>query len=265
MDDGNFDFDIYLGGIAVPKKTKPSSLKSSLKPGLLDDDPKSKDDCVSANLDIEPTDDGVEERPLEPSLASRSECERFLIHALLVAGKTATFGTTKTDLLLKECLANESPFEFIRRMNEQNKLNALLREVKTGNYTKMENAFADIAKSTIDVANCTYADLRSIHGIGPKTARYFLMYSRPDSNSEFSVVLDRHTLHWLRDCGYKAPELTPQDEEEYLFWAKAFAREARKVKMSIREADTFAWNRYSKNEDKGRERARKAGSTRYTY
>jgi hypothetical protein len=70
--------------------------------------------------------------------------------------------------------------------------------------------------------------------------------------------LDRHTLHWLRDCGYKAPDATPQDEEEYMFWARAFAREARKAKMTVREADTFAWNKYSKNKDKGRERVRKA-------
>lgn len=213
-------------------------------------------DVQLETVDDSSSDDRVS--PPEKPINTKHERERFLIHAILVAGKSATFGATKTELLLMGA-GPDGPFDYIRRLKREGRLRAVIEETKTGNYTKVEAAFNDIAESTIDVETCKYEDLRKIHGVGPKTARYFLMYTREDTDDEYAVALDRHTLHWLRDCGYKkAPLSTPQDEDEYLFWARAFVNEARKAGMTVRQADTHAWNKFAKHDDTSRERAMKA-------
>jgi len=49
----------------------------------------------------------------------------------------------------------------------------------------------------------------SIHGVGPKTARFFLVHSRPDQEY---VILDTHVLAWLKEKGVDVPKSTPSGE-----------------------------------------------------
>jgi thermostable 8-oxoguanine DNA glycosylase len=84
-------------------------------------------------------------------------------------------------------------------------------------------------------------ELESVKGIGPKTARFFLLHSRP--NQEIAV-LDTHILHWMRDNGIKAPKTTPSGEK-YLKFEKMFIDIAKKNDISIADLDLRIWTAYS--------------------
>lgn len=165
------------------------------------------------------------------------EIETKLIYSVIVAGKSATFADTKTAALLKYSKNIEMPFDMIRRLIKEGKLKEIIKNIKTGNYNKLEKALTEITSSNLNLETCQPEDLEKIHGIGPKTSRFFIIWIRP--NERFAA-LDVHVLRWLNSIGIKAPKTTP-NSKAYAKLEQLFIKEADRRGMTPRELDLQIW------------------------
>lgn len=180
-----------------------------------------------------------------------AELQARLIYALIVAGKSATFADKKTRELLKYAKKKELPFEMLARLAEGNLLGHALTTAKTGNYYKLNAAFRDIARMRcqLDLDACGPEELERISGVGPKTSRFFIMWTRGKGNY---AALDTHVLRWLRAQGYLAPWATPTTFKSYAKWEKVFLGEAAKRNMEPAKLDAQIWEEGSRQAMSGK-------------
>lgn len=167
------------------------------------------------------------------------EMQARLIYSVLVAGKSANFAEMKL-LALVGSRVEDLPFEIIRDHIQGGDLEEWLRSVKTGSYGRLVKCFPDLIK--LDPSICTIQQLEGVHGVGPKTARFFILWTRPDA---VCAALDTHVLKWLRSLGYNAPKSTPQAGPRYEELERAFLREARERGKTPRELDFEVWDSYA--------------------
>ena len=170
------------------------------------------------------------------------ELQTFWLFCVLVAGKNSD----TTAKLVKKLLANRgdmTPFEFIQSLGLV-ELNNYLVQNKTGQYDRIRKALFFSAR--LDLRTCTRDDLLDIHGVGPKTARFFLLHTREFCDE---VVLDTHILRWMREkCGIKnAPKNTPQNPEKYAQFAGLckYLIEQHFPGLSLAQADLMIWTQMS--------------------
>lgn len=177
---------------------------------------------------------------------SQSEREEFILFTVIVAGKNANFASKALQkfLLIED---GTSPFDKILKMISKNKLLDSLKESKTGNYHKLYNCFKQLVESDFskDLSIVNVEQLESIKGIGPKTARYFLLHTVKYSKL---AVLDTHILKWLNLLQYNVPNVTPQSRNKYLSIEKIFLKEAENRNKSAYELDLEIWTLYSKSD-----------------
>lgn len=170
----------------------------------------------------------------------RAEIERKLLYSVIVAGKSAAFADGALERFVSGATGRETPFEYIRQLIDSGELYNTLRRSRCGNYNKTRRCFVEIID--LDPQGCSVADLECIHGIGPKTARFFLLWTRPGIRV---AALDTHILKWLREVGYDAPKSTPPAGKKYQELEDAFLQEADDAGLSPRELDYKIWSRYS--------------------
>lgn len=166
------------------------------------------------------------------------EIERKLLYSVIVAGKSAVFAENALARFLSGA-NEETPFQYIKRLSESRKIYDALKKSRCGNYSKILQCFAEVID--LDVRNCSVSDLEAIHGIGPKTARFFLLLTRPGVRF---AALDTHVLKWLREVGYDAPKSTPSGRK-YRELELAFLQEADDMGLTPRELDYAIWSKYS--------------------
>lgn len=165
---------------------------------------------------------------------TQSELEEWLLFCVVVAGKSSSQQAKKLDQFLGDGVG--SPFEKIRDWEKSLLLMPKLRESKLGQYNRLYNCFRLV--TGLNLKKTSVAVLEGIPGIGPKTARFFVLHSRPNQNI---AVLDTHILSWLREQGYATPKSTPSGKK-YLEIEQWFLNEAKKRNMSIAELDIQIWN-----------------------
>jgi len=151
-----------------------------------------------------------------------AELEEFLLFCVVVAGKNADQQARKLDRFL----GGRRPFAFIRACDRDGTLGARLREARLGKYALLGRSFRDLARSGADLRACAWEDLTRFPGIGIKTAKFFVLHSRPD---EMHGVLDTHVLGWMRDHWAPdgprpaaVPRHSPQDPRAYRFWETVY-------------------------------------------
>lgn len=168
--------------------------------------------------------------------------EYKLIYSMLVAGKSADFAETVSNRLYGDRLL--SPFGWFRHVRSQGALGGELRKARSGNYTKLERGISElIDEKHLYLETVTPERLEKIHGIGPKTSRFFILWTR--ANAEYAA-LDTHVLKWLRFIGHAAPSSTPPKGAPYTKWENLFISEAHKRGMRPRELDARIWDYCSK-------------------
>jgi hypothetical protein len=118
--------------------------------------------------------------------------EEFLLFCIVVAGKNADQQSAK----LEGFLRGRSPFVFIRECAGNGSLGRRLREVRLGKYTLLGRSFRQLAESNVDLRSCPWETLTRFPGIGIKTAKFFVLHSRP---GQMHGVLDTHVLSWMRE------------------------------------------------------------------
>lgn len=173
---------------------------------------------------------------------TQNELEYRIIYSIIVAGKSAKFAENVVNKLFPK---GASPLVWIRNWILNNCLEEVLRYYKTGNYKKMEKCFTQLVNSNVDLATCGPEELEAIHGIGPKTARFFILWTRKDANY---AALDVHILRWLKAKGYDAPKATPTGKKHRELEI-AFLEEAKKLNMSPRDLDAKIWAEGSKSKN----------------
>ena len=163
--------------------------------------------------------------------------EYKLIFAMIVAGKTAKFAEAVMVKLFPADRYPDSYFDQVREWVSQGVLREKLEKARTGNYGKLEKGFTYIAERVWKLDTITVDQLEKIPGIGPKSSRFFLLWTRPD---ERVAALDVHVLRWMSEQGYDVPRSTPSGKK-YAWIEKQFIAEADKRGVKPRDLDFAIW------------------------
>jgi len=167
-----------------------------------------------------------------------SELQEWWLFSIVVAGKTAVTQARLLDVFLK-ALPGRTPFGKLRRAEEEGKLYQALIDSRLGQYNRIHRAFVESLH--LDLRNDPLERLEQVHGVGPKTARMFLMHSRKDQQY---AALDTHILKFLRSRGHDAPLNTPSPGPKYRALEEAFLGHAKKAGMTPAAFDLSIWNSY---------------------
>jgi hypothetical protein len=168
------------------------------------------------------------------------ERQAKLLFAVIVAGKSAKFASNALDAFLKNGRKGELPFDMLQRLDSSSQLLGAIKASKCGNYGKVCRCFRELCRADLSLLNCGPEDLEKIHGIGPKTSRFFIIWTRPE---ERYAALDVHVLRWMREQrGYDTPKSTPSGRR-YRELEEAFIHEANELGMTPRELDSEIWER----------------------
>lgn len=190
------------------------------------------------------------------------QLEERLLFWVCAAGKNGRTAAKCLDKFLKLTRAwfksqhracPHSPFKMIREKDNFHRRSdwvaAGMRVCGIGCSTSKSKSFLELAHSGLDIKTCTVEDLESIYGIGPKTARAFLIHSRP--NQQYAC-LDTHILSYMRGLGFDCPKSTPTGNK-YKKIENDFIGLAKKANKSIAEFDLILWKMYSGNFDGSKE------------
>ncbi|UIS25241.1 hypothetical protein [Erythrobacter phage vB_EliS-L02] len=172
---------------------------------------------------------------------SDAELELWWMFSCVVAGKTARTQAKLLDAMLAS-LPGESPFDKIRKLS-YNQLRDVLIESRLGQYNRLIRTFWQ--SLDLDLRNCSIEDLEAVHGVGPKTARMFVMMSRPGQRC---AALDTHVLKHLRANGIDAPLATPPGGKRYRELEKAFIALADEAGQSVADYDLAVWKQHARKE-----------------
>ncbi len=194
---------------------------------------------------------------------NQEQLEEFLLFAIAVAGHNADSTAKALQFMLDTIGYNcpeKGPFGKInwvlsqpnnRRYETPNyifengdfSLFEYVMHSGLGCHMKTTFGFKQIANSGFNLRTVTPAQLETIHGIGPKTARFFVLHTQ--ENTRYAV-LDTHILKWLRTKGYLAPKTTPIGRR-YAELEKMFLKEADIMGTNPAELDLAIWNFYHKS------------------
>lgn len=168
------------------------------------------------------------------------ELQAFWLFCVCVAGKNSDQTARVIGRLLAR-IGDKTPFEYLSEMGEVGIHNLLVAN-RVGQYSRIVKAF--VQSLSLDLRECTLEDLLAVYGVGNKTARFFLLHSRP--NQKYAG-LDTHVLAWLRSVEVEAPAQTPTSPKKYLELEKTFLalRSMHFPLMNDSEADLFIWAKMS--------------------
>jgi hypothetical protein len=170
------------------------------------------------------------------------ELQTFWLFCVLVAGKNSRVQAAKLEDFLKPASDfNLTPFYYIYSRYFSGHLDSDIRAVKFGQYDRIYRCFVE--SHDLDLKTCSIYDLENIFGVGPKTARFFLLHSRQDQNF---AVLDTHVLKWIRDeLGYDVPKATPTNPNKYHELETIYLDYCHQNRLFPAELDLQIWKKYN--------------------
>lgn len=174
---------------------------------------------------------------------SDDDLELFWLFCLVVAGKTAKTQARLLDNFLTNIPSqSSSPFNRVLFAKAHGTLLDDIKASRLGQYNRLHKAFAQSLK--LNLRTCTVDDLEGVYGVGPKTARMFLMFTRP--NQRFAA-LDTHVLKYLASRGLDVPKATPSAGPRYRALEEQFVAFADEAGKPVADFDLEIWKHYSGN------------------
>lgn len=202
--------------------------------------------------------------------ANKDTLEEFSFFSVGVAGKTARVVAKQLDRILStlgQITFQLSPYDTVRRfraaktgdqlaadMYEQDvrrrfgygkkqrlELADILRFHGMGCYNQKSKSMMSLVDSGLDLMLCSVNELDALPGIGPKTARFFVLHTRPNVDC---AVLDTHILRWMGELGFKVPKSTPTGKR-YAELEEIYLAIARLADMEPAKLDITLWNWYA--------------------
>lgn len=175
-----------------------------------------------------------------------SELEEAVLFMVAVAGKRATTTAKKLNTFLLDSDWTglpTSPFDILRKVYKHpNEISIALRRVGIGCHVMKGTAFYILSRLiNLDLKTCTVQDLMNVYGIGPKTARFFILHTRPGAQV---ACLDTHILKYLATLGHRVPASTPTGRK-YLELEAVFLERADQLGKTPAELDIEIWKQYS--------------------
>ena len=175
---------------------------------------------------------------------SRWLAEWKLIYSVIVAGKSAKFTDAVMARLIFDGKPRRYPFDQIRNRITSSSLPEWLRTSRTGAYGRLEKCFPDLVK--LNPETCSIDELEAIHGIGFKTSRFFMLWTRPGVRY---AALDTHLMKFLRRLGHTKNRATPGAVGAYRRLEKIFLDLCTNIGRSPRELDFAVWESYRDGEE----------------
>jgi thermostable 8-oxoguanine DNA glycosylase len=184
------------------------------------------------------------------------ELEEVALFCVLVAGKGALPTARALDRLLKNLdtlptVKQKTPFQLVRDY-PYNNLGSVLQASGIGGWRRKTVAILDLATTDLDLRTCTVEDLENIYCIGPKTARFFLLHTRPNQRI---AALDTHLMKHLRSLGHDVPNNTPSSKRVYARLEQVVLDLIDQSGMTPADWDLMIWNQYRRKEACERGRA----------
>lgn len=198
--------------------------------------------------------------PVTPTHFDRtdSELQAWMLFCILVAGKGADQTRKQLERFLRGIYANDSeieatPFERLAILVKRGVLRETLEHYRLGQYGRLTKAFTILSGlSTRFLRTADVDDLEAIPGVGPKTARFFLLSTREGVRY---AALDTHLLKFLRtpeaaqflqEVGYvgKVPKSTPPAGKKYATLEQAVLKAADAAGMTPYDFDFSIWKSY---------------------
>ncbi len=183
--------------------------------------------------------------PHEPTNFSRTadELEEFFLFCICVAGKNAEQQAVKLDTFLRFIKGRRkiSTFEAIAKMWVQD-LRAALIHSKLGKYDLLSRGFRYAARELSQDAlrNARWSLLEMVPGVSWKTAKFFILHSRP---AQKIAVLDTYVLKFLKQRfpTMRVPKSSPQHPDHYEVLESLFLAECFRLGVSPEVADLTCW------------------------
>jgi hypothetical protein len=154
--------------------------------------------------------------------------EQFLIYLATFTGHENPFDMVKIALNMEDDETGETI------------LLQALKKFGLGQYARLCQSIEDLVNLP-DLRTVTVEQLVECFGVGPKTARFFIVHSRPNQQH---AVLDTHVLKWLRIKGIACPKNTPQGKA-YDLLEKIFLTFVRESGQSVAEFDLTIWKTFA--------------------
>jgi len=167
------------------------------------------------------------------------ELQIFWLFGIMVAGKNSDQIAAKLGKLIRDNVPDDVlPFQWLKE--NANAVHNTLVANRIGQYGRIERAIQQSVD--LDLRTATLDELQGVFGVGPKTARFFLLHSRPGVRV---AVLDTHVLAWLREkmgFGCAVPKQTPSNAH-YSYWENIFLKLADSYYpgMSVADLDLIIW------------------------
>lgn len=189
-----------------------------------------------------------------------AQLEEFLLFCIMVAGHNAQTTAKTLDKLLARAYRHDanlgitndfimSPFKYLQLVIEDidNKgkttLNQWLAHFSVGCYNRVARTIKELLSAKLNLRECSVSELEAIHGIGPKTSRFFITHSRKDQRF---AILDVHILSFMRERGLNAPKSTPSGKK-YALLEKEFLKMVDASGMSPADFDLMIWKSRAAN------------------
>jgi len=184
------------------------------------------------------------------------QLQQFLLLACVVAGKTAATQQKKLESFLvhvwREVPQATTCFQALQAIDDSLLLEYLVL-VKMGQYNRLKLLIRALVTAEqnnyLNLRTCSAQDLEAFKGLGPKTARFFLLYTRRDIRV---AVLDTHILRWMQDNqqklllppGHSIPKSTPSGKR-YAELETAFLGYCESNNLKLSDFDFELWKKGS--------------------
>jgi thermostable 8-oxoguanine DNA glycosylase len=179
-----------------------------------------------------------------------AQLQEFLLFCLIVQGKKAEMQAVKLECFLSflaHFTGERLPFKMVNiarnyEMDGEDEsmfLNAA-KKFGLGQYDRLCQAIDDFLLLP-PLSQVTIEQLENCFGMGPKSARFFVVHSRPN---QMHAILDTHVLKWLRLQGITTPKNTPQGKL-YGVLENIFLTFVEKSGQSVAEFDLNIWKTFA--------------------